>query len=338
MKIGSLKGKWKTAFLVALCVHLMTGCSKKEDWSSHAAKQLFQADPTIFAEKNTYYLYGTNEKDTSQGFQVFTSEDLVHWKSPDNGNDSFALKKGDSFGGGNFWAPQVFSYKKSYYMAYTADEQIAIAKSSSPLGPFTQSELQPLLKNSQYKTIDPFVFFDDDGQIYMYYVKLNGGNNISVAKMKEDLSGFEEGIQKACITATETWENTENASWPVTEGPTVIKKEGTYYLFYSANDFRNPDYAVGYATSSSPLGPWTKHDGPIISRNNLPENGTGHGDIFVGKDDQLYYVFHTHCKNYQVLPRKTAVVQLVYTPQKDGPGVFSADAESFCFIQEYVEK
>ena len=157
------------------------------------------------------------------------------------------------------------------------------------------------------------------------------------AKLKDDLSGIEESTEEACIAATKEWENTENASWPVTEGPTVIKKDDTYYLFYSANDFRNPDYAVGYATSKSPLGPWEKQEGPIISRNNLPANGTGHGDIFEGKDKQLYYVLHTHNDKFQATPRRTGIVKLKFTQGKDAPGSFSIDEKSFYYGKEYVE-
>ena len=336
MKIINMKKKIKMLSLCVLCFYFTTGCSGKDKWSEETAKPLFQADPTIFFEKNTYYLYGTNELDASKGFKVFTSKDCVHWVSPDDG-DGYALKKGNSFGTTGFWAPQIFFYKDSYYMAYTANEQIAIAKASSPLGPFTQSKIGPLFKDSKYKTIDPYVYFDDDGQIYLYYVKQNGGNNLYGAKLKDDLSGIEEETEEACIVATEEWENTENASWPVTEGPTVIKRDGTYYLFYSANDFRNPDYAVGYATSKSPLGPWEKQEGPIISRNNLPANGTGHGDIFEGKDKQLYYVLHTHNDKFQATPRRTGIVKLKFTQGKDAPGSFSIDEKSFYYGKEYVK-
>ena len=108
-----------------------------------------------------------------------------------------------------------------------------------------------------------------------------------------------------------------------------------HYLFYSANDFRNPDYAVGYATSTSPLGPWVKGDRPIISRDNIGENGTGRGDIVAGKDKQLYYVFHTHNNNATAIPRKTAIVKLNYELQKDGAGVFSVSKDSFSYLQQY---
>lgn len=77
-------------------------------------------------------------------------------------------------------------------------------------------------------------------------------------------------------------------SAPVMEGPTVMKWDGVYYLFYSANHFMNIDYSVGYATASSPFGPWKKHpNSPIIHRSLVGENGSGHGDVFKGLDGNI---------------------------------------------------
>ena len=125
------------------------------------------ADPTIFFDNGIYYLYGTGG---DKGFLVYTSTDLEEWIGPAGVRNSYALKVGETFGTDWFWAPQVFKYNNDIYMAYTANEQIAIAKSVSPLGPFTQSS--PYNKISGITTqIDPYVFFDDDGRIYLYYVR-----------------------------------------------------------------------------------------------------------------------------------------------------------------------
>ena len=95
------------------------------------------------------------------------------------------------------------------------------------------------------------------------------------------------------------------------EGPTVVKQEGKYYLFYSANHFLSPDYAVGYAVADSPTGPWRKAEGnPILSRSILGEHGTGHGDVFEGLDGQLYYVYHTHNSLQRATPRQTRIIPL----------------------------
>jgi beta-xylosidase len=137
--------------------------------------------------------------------------------------------------------------------------------------------------------------------------------------MNDDLMSIKPETLKECISASAKWENTASAAWPVAEGPTVIKHGNLYYLIYSANDFRNPDYAVGYATSSSPMGPWIKStDSPFISRGIVGENGTGHGDILTIGNRQLQYVFHTHFSKEAVSPRKTAIAEIRFVKDKQG--------------------
>ena len=129
------------------------------------------------------------------------------------------------------------------------------------------------------RAIDPFVFFDTDGKAYLYHVRLDHGNRIFVAELTDDLLSMKEETARECLHAEDGWENTEKAEWPVSEGPTVVKQGKTYYLFYSCNDYRSKDYAVGVATASSPLGPWEKQ-GSVITKENIGQPGTGHGDLF----------------------------------------------------------
>jgi xylan 1,4-beta-xylosidase len=289
--------------------------------------QIYLADPTFFLNKKSYYLYGTAEGDANRGFKIYRSKNLKSWK-----DFGYALKKGESFGDKNFWAPQVFSINKQFYMAYVANEHIAIAKSDRPEGPFKQEILKPL--EAPVKQIDPFIYQDDDGRIYLYYVRLQAGNRIFVAELNQDLSAIIPETVKECITATESWENTTHADWPVAEGPTVLKRNGLYYLFYTANDFRNPDYAVGYATSKSPTGPWTKYrNNPILSRKDLNHNGTGHGDHLTDSKGQRYYVFHTHHSDRQVAKRKTALLKVNFHATKDSADELIPDFKSFRFLQ-----
>ena len=289
------------------------------------------ADPTIFHYKGMYYLYGTVEGATGNGFLGYRSADLKAWKRFEN-NNGYALKKGDAFGTSGFWAPQIFLYNNKFYMAYVANENIAIAESDAPLGPFRQAAKQPLA--ASVKQIDPFVFIDDDRKKYLYHVRLTNGNKIFVAELNDDFSSIKTETLHECITATEKWENTTNAPWPVTEGPTVIKHKDFYYLFYSANDFRNPDYAVGYAISKHPLGPWQKYAGnPIIHKGLLNENGTGHGDFFKNKK-QYFYVFHTHYSKESVRPRKTAIVKAEFHKTENAVDHLAIDKKSFYFLSK----
>lgn len=297
--------------------------------------QIYLADPTIFPYKENYYLYGTTGVQNPKipdGFRVYTSNDLQKWTGPSGYSNGAALKKGDAFGNQGFWAPQIFEYKNTFYMFYTANEHIALATSKSPLGPFTNSSKTDLKAN--VKQIDPFVFFDNNGKKYLYHVRLENGNRIFAAELNDDLMSIKPETLTECISATSGWEDTQNVPWKVAEGPTVIKHKNIYYLFYSANDFRNPDYAVGYATSSNPLGPWKKaSQNPIISKTQLRLNGTGHGDIFTDKEGQMYYVFHSHLTNTEVGPRKSAVIKIKFKEKEGSEDQIEIDTKSFHFLK-----
>lgn len=289
------------------------------------------ADPTIFYHDGTYYLYGTSGNDKNLGFEVYVSKNLKSWKRSDK-NDGYALKKGESYGDIGFWAPQVFEFEGMFYMAYTANEHIAIANSESPLGPFTQTEKKDL--QAPVKQIDPYVFIDDDGKKYLYHVRLTEGNRLFVAELKDDFSGIKEETLTYCFHAEEPWENTQNADWTVSEGPAIIKYEGLYYFIYSANDFRNPDYAVGYAVSESPMGPWTKStSNPIFDKADAGINGSGHGDFFVDAKGKLRYVLHTHNSDEKVSPRKTALIELEFKEDGNEPDLLEVKKGSFKFLE-----
>ncbi len=268
------------------------------------------ADPTIYNDEGTYYLYGTGRLRGHQGdgFEVYRSNDLVKWEGPVGNDDGFCLKQSpDTWGTMGFWAPQMFKKDGKYHFIYTANEQIAIATSDSPMGPFQQEE--PVCLPAEMKQIDPFVFFDGK-KTYLYHVRLQEGNRIFVSEMEKDMKSLKEKTTRECVSAEEGWEDTWKAEWRVCEGPTVIKIDKTYYLFYSCNDFRNKDYAVGYATAKHPLGPWKKHGEPIIVRGVIGAPGTGHGDLLKNDKGEWQYVFHTHYNDSQVTPRKTAIVTL----------------------------
>ncbi len=300
---------------------------------------LFQADPVIFEEDGTFYLYGTNDESPNDGFQVFASKDLKNWEGPQGYRNGNALSKIENYGNQGFWAPQVLKYEGKYYMAYTADEHIAISSSTHPAGPFAQNEKSALFTGTQ-KQIDPFIFKDNNNKKYLFYVDISNGNKIFMTEINDDFKSVkaEKGIE--CIRSTDAWENRGQPSALVTEGPTVIKHNSYYYLLYSANHFQNPNYAMGYATSKNVTGPWVKYEkNPILSRDNVNWSGSGHGDLIFDKNGNLYkdseglfyYVFHTHSSQggAKVTPRKTAIVKMQFKPQSSGPDLLEVIADSF---------
>lgn len=326
--------KMQKKVLYVLLIFVSMSCSSHKN--KLAMNEIYLADPTIFKDDNMYYLYGTSAgtNTVNNGFMVYSSKDLKNWNVPSDAINSYSLNAKDAFGDKGFWAPQVFKDEKQYYMAYTANEQIAIATSDNPIGPFLGKN-KSVIEGTTLQ-IDPFVFFDDDGKAYLYLVKLKEGNRIFVAEMNDDLTAIKPETLKECLSAELTWENTLNAEWPVSEGPTVIKHDELYYMIYSANDFRNQDYAVGYATSTNPLGPWIKSDrNPLISRKNISAFGTGHGDLFIDLNKKMHYVFHTHYSKEKVGPRKTAIIELEFKKQNEGQDIIVAKPETFQFLFSY---
>jgi hypothetical protein len=90
------------------------------------------------------------------------------------------------------------------------------------------------------------------------------------------------------------------------EGAYVIKRDETYYLFYSS---WTRGYEIGYATAPKITGPWTKAlENPFYGeqseaackKNGLPYDGSsgspfnqvGHNEIFTGPDGRLWLSCH----------------------------------------------
>ena len=276
-------------------------------------EQIAFADPTIVRQGANYYLTGTTNT-IPQGFSMLVSKDLKNWTS----TGPLLTEGPQVYGDKGFWAPQLYLNGKTWQLAYTANEQVAVAESSSLTGPFTQKQVKPV--DASEKNIDPFIFTDDDGKTYLYHVRFNNGNYLWVAAYDKNTMSIDPSTLKQCLGNTEAWENTPDyPAAPIMEGPTVIKHKGKYYLFYSANHFMSRDYAVGYAVADSPMGPWHKPaNNRIIHRSIVGENGSGHGDVFADKKGNLFYVYHVHNSNHAVSPRPTRIVPLHFIPSNDG--------------------
>ncbi|MGV3540068.1 MAG: glycoside hydrolase family 43 protein [Rufibacter sp.] len=282
------------------------------------------ADPFILRSGNKYYLYGTDAKGVNQGFKVYESTDLVNWSNPVGVHEGGrALDKSNSWGTKGFWGAEVYERNGKFYMYYTVEEHLAIATSDSPLGPFVQQEKKPV---RPVKEIDPHLFVDDDGKAYMYYVSFeNKSNDIYVVQMNDDWLTPKEETKTRCIWFTQPWENADPkyAKWPVTEGSAVLKHKGTYYLFYTGNHFLSPNYAVGYATSKSPFGPWEKYEGNPILQQTPNLRGTGHNSFVKAPNNELIMVYHSHKDTNKVAPRKMAIdrCEWVKNPVKGKPDI-----------------
>lgn len=263
--------------------------------------RLFEGgDPFLMTYSGKYYIYCTTEnnrklesanafdteKDGNDGFYVYESDDLINWK-----NKGLCLEKKNAVGDRWFWAPEVSYYNGKFYMLYSAEENLAIAVSESPTGPFVKLT-DGWLRN---RTIDGHLLFDDDGSIYIYFADLKNNNRIFAGKMSADLTEIEYECEKVLIEATEPWETLDCR---VAEGPFVLKHKGLYYLSYSVNHTRCEDYAVGYAVSDKPFGPFVRAENNPILHKPADLVGTGHHSFMPTADKDKYIcAFHCHSGN-----------------------------------------
>lgn len=259
-------------------------------------------DPFILKDGKQYYMYATSE--ATYGFKVWKSTNLVDWEEMGDAYDHYV--QDEQWAYGDFWAPEVVKYKNQYYMTYSARNevgslQISIAVSKDPLGPFKDLSTQIIPEEGSY--IDGHIFFEDDGTPFLYYVKdcsknIINGNHVSqifVSKMNKDLTNLE-GQSKLILEPDQEWEGLDG-DYQWNEGPYLLKKNGKYYLMYSANFYASPDYSVGYAVSDNPLGPFKKAvENPILKKNlKIGVSGPGHNSVTIGPDDKtLYIVYHIH--------------------------------------------
>jgi Beta-xylosidase len=285
------------------CLLLLLSCKQSNNAGSASAGPVPFGDPFIMLFDDVYYAYGTHAE---EGIEVYTSDDLKTWKKA----PSLALDKKDSWGDRWFWAPEVYYIKEKnkFFMYYSADEHICAATSDSPLGPFIQSDKRPMIEGE--KCIDNSLFIDEDQTPYLYFDRFNDGLNIWVAELEEDLLTIKAGSLTPCIHVSQPWEEV----WPrVNEGPFVIKHKDLYYMTYSANSYESPYYGVGYATASSPKGPWIKYDkNPILQK---PDTlaGVGHSALFRSKAGQLKIVFHAHKNQTEIHPRGMYIADISFT-------------------------
>lgn len=264
-------------------------------------------DPFFIRDEETgvYTMIATS---ASIGYYGYNTDDLVNFKPK-----HWAYQRpDDAWSTDSYWAPEVIFRDGTYYMYYTARNKegrllISVATSDKAEGPYIDVSDKPVF-DPGFAIIDASIFIDDDGQAYFYYSKDisenwengKGRSETYGAKLNDDMVSLA-SEPVLLITPDQAWENPESThTW--NEGGIVIKNNNIYYLAYSANYFESPAYAVGYATSANPLGPFTKaEENPILASRMLKNiSGSGHHAYIKSPDgSELFAVYHTH-----TLPQK----------------------------------
>lgn len=171
------------------------------------------------------------------------------------------------------FAPDCICKNGKYYLYFCmSDNTEGVAVADQPEGPFINAAQLPVTG------IDPAVFVDDDGTAYYYWGQFNSHG----ARLTPDMMHIEEGsIVDNLLTEQEHHFH---------EGSSMRKRNGIYYYVF-ADISRGKPTCLGYATSKSPLGPFT-YQGIIVDNSNLnPESWNNHGSI-EEINGQWYVFFH----------------------------------------------
>ncbi|MFL5651149.1 MAG: glycoside hydrolase family 43 protein [Chloroflexota bacterium] len=259
-------------------------------------------DPFILADAGRYFAYATT--DVSQNLQLARSSDLVTWEMLDD-----PLPKLPGWSSGDTWAPEVLKTSAGYVLYYTAHDSdlkrpdssgsqcITLAVSKAPEGPFVDGSDKPLVCQADLGgSIDATAFVDVDKTPWLIWK--NDGNccNLPTRFFMQQLSP--DGLS---LTGKVTDLGVVNdASWEgsLIEAPTLTVKDGTYYLFYSANGYDTEFYAVGYATAKKVTGPYVDAaENPILKSpaegpNAARARGPGHQSIVKDDDGELWLAYH----------------------------------------------
>ena len=290
-------------------------------------------DPFVMlASDGYYYMYGTTN--ANRGYKAYRSDDLYTWEDLGmvyvgrktwNVNCFWAPEVFEHDG------KYYMFFSANWKENPNNDEEIfriGVAVSDSPAGPFEDMYDRPIF-DPGYPIIDADVLFEEDGRCYLYYSRCCYKHPVESevatwareqgiydeieeswvygVEMKPDFSGvIGEPVMLLCppssmSDAQAEWESRSvtcreaNRRW--TEGSLIFKDKGTYYMMYSANFFGGANYAIGYATATNPLGPFTKSaDNPILQRNDAEGGvvtGVGHNSVTRSRDGRkMYCVYH----------------------------------------------
>lgn len=234
----------------------------------------FHPDPSVVRVGDDFYLV-TSSFEFFPGVPIFHSRDLVYWRQIGHvlTRDSQLPLQGARPSGG-IYAPTLRYHNGTFYMITTnvTGGGNFYVSATDPAGPWSE----PTWVKGQ-GGIDPSLFFDDDGTVYL----LSTGGAPGAQS--------ERGIHQSTIDlATGRLTSPPRLVWTGTggrypEGPHMYKVGGRYYLMISEGGTEY-GHMVTMARSASPWGPFEPCPrNPIVTHRNSqvdqPVQATGHPDL-----------------------------------------------------------
>lgn len=276
-------------------------------------------DPSVIRVGNTYYAAGTSSE-WGPHYGLFTSTDLIKWKQL-----GYVLPTTPSWASSSFWAPELYYRNGIYYAYYTARKKadniscIGVATTKDPAKGFTD---RGIVVDFGKEAIDAFIN-EVDGKLYISF-KAYGLDNRPIELLGYQLS--DDGLK----TVGEPFLLLKDDDRKGLEGQCIVKRNGYYYLFYSAGDCCGSrcSYYVNVARSKSFKGPYAKFESNPVLSGYDDWKCTGHGTIVQTKTGEDYYLYHAYNKMHDVFTGRQAMLGKVSWDKQTGwPSVHPVSGE-----------
>ncbi len=256
----------------------------------------FYPDPTICRAGADYYL-ATSSFAYYPGVPLFTSRDLVHWRQIGSILDRPSQLDLDSAGvSRGIFAPSLTCRPGKFWMITTLVDRGGnfLVTATDPRGPWSD----PVWLH--FDGIDPSLFFDDDGKVYIVHnglpegPQLYGQGHRAIWIQEYDTAaGRLVGPRKMIVDG-----GVDLAQHPIwIEAPHVFRKDGWYYLICAEGGTAEQHSEVVFR-SRAVFGPYERGPvEPILTQRHLdparpfPVWATGHADFVETQNGEWWAVF-----------------------------------------------
>jgi len=279
-------------------------------------------DPSVIRVGRDYWASATTSE-WGPEFPILHSRDLVNWETV-----GAVFQRRPDWAVGSFWAPEISQDRGRFFVYYVARKKggplcAAVASAPRPQGPYRDHG--PLVCQ-EVGSIDPFPVNDENGRRYLLWKE--DGNSVSkptpiwAQRLSADGTRLV-GERKELFHNDQPWEKHPTLPYgDLVEGPTVVRRNGWFYLFYSGNFCcaRECDYKVGVARSRKLLGPWEKYPKPLMETNG-EWRCPGHGTVVEDERGRTWFLYHAYRRNDFVYVGRQAMLDEVVWGRDGWPSI-----------------
>lgn len=257
----------------------------------------FYPDPSIARKGDDYYLVNSSFS-YSPGVPIFHSKDLVNWTSLGHvltRPSQLPLAQQQTSRG--IYAPTLRYHAGTFYLITTLVDVRGnfMVTASDPAGPWSEPVLLPEIGG-----IDPDLFFDDDGRVYIAHNDAPVGEPLYQGHRAIWLWEFDPKTQRVIKDSGRVIVNggSDLSKKPVwIEGPHIYKINGWYYLLCAEGGTSLDHSQVVFRTKSlkQPFEPYSGN--PILTQRGLdparpnPITSAGHADLIQTAEGEWWAVF-----------------------------------------------